>query len=107
MRLSPRDDEEAPASALLGESAGAPADDGAPSGPAAGEEDAFLAEQRGSNGGEAPGTDGPGAAPGGQAELPPLEDLVARIPAPTRQLVDELFRAKFYTVKRVPESALK
>ena len=39
--------------------------------------------------------------------LPPLEDLVNRIPAPTRALVDELFRAKFVTVKRVPRSALK
>lgn len=39
--------------------------------------------------------------------LPPLEDLVNRIPAPTRAVVDELFRAKFVTVKRVPKSALK
>ncbi|HET7536190.1 MAG TPA: hypothetical protein VFJ90_07040 [Candidatus Didemnitutus sp.] len=39
--------------------------------------------------------------------LPPLDDLVQRIPAPTRELIDELFRAKFVTVKRVPKSALK
>lgn len=40
-------------------------------------------------------------------ELPPMEDLVKRIPMPTRDLLEELFRAKFVTVKRVPRSALK
>lgn len=39
--------------------------------------------------------------------LPPLDDLVNRIPPATRQLMDDLFRAKFITVKRVPASALK
>jgi hypothetical protein len=32
---------------------------------------------------------------------------VNRIPAPARDLLEELFRAKFITVKRVPKSALK
>ena len=41
------------------------------------------------------------------AELPPMEDLVQRIPAPARELLEELFRARFVTVKRVPSSALK
>jgi len=41
------------------------------------------------------------------APLPPLEDLVGRIPAPTRELVEELFRARFVTVKRLPAGALK
>ena len=40
-------------------------------------------------------------------ELPPMEDLVKRIPMPTRDLLEELFRARFVTVKRVPSSALK
>jgi hypothetical protein len=40
-------------------------------------------------------------------DLPPLEDLVKRIPMPTRDLMEELFRARFVTVKRVPKSALK
>ncbi len=40
-------------------------------------------------------------------ELPPMDDLVKRIPMPTRDLLEELFRAKFVTVKRVPKSALK
>jgi len=36
-----------------------------------------------------------------------MDDLVARIPAATRTLFEELFRAKFITVKRVPRTALK
>jgi hypothetical protein len=39
--------------------------------------------------------------------LPKLDDLVKRIPADVRETLDELFRAKFITVKRVPKSALK
>ena len=39
--------------------------------------------------------------------LPPLAELVARIPAPARELLDELFRSRFVSVKRVPKSALK
>ncbi|WP_164976085.1 hypothetical protein [Oleiharenicola lentus] len=45
--------------------------------------------------------------PEDKGSLPPLEDLVKRIPMPTRDLMEELFRAKFVTVKRVPQSALK
>jgi len=39
--------------------------------------------------------------------LPALEDLVKRIPPEARELLDELFRAKFTGVKRVPAKALK
>ena len=39
--------------------------------------------------------------------LPPLEELVQRIPANVRETLDDLFRARFVTVKRVPKSALK
>ena len=46
-------------------------------------------------------------APEARGELPPMEDLVKRIPMPTRDLLEELFRAKFVTVKRLPRSALK
>jgi hypothetical protein len=42
-----------------------------------------------------------------EAPLPPMEDLVKRIPAPARELIEELFRARFVTVKRVPQEALK
>jgi len=39
--------------------------------------------------------------------LPPLDDLVQRIPAAVREVLDELFRARFVTVKRVPKKSLK
>ena len=35
-------------------------------------------------------------------ELPPLEDLVKRIPAATRELADQLFRAKYIGARSVP-----
>jgi hypothetical protein len=88
-----------------------PSDEGAPVGPSETEESAFIAEQR-----EAEAAfSSPVAAQKREAEvdadpaapLPPLEDLVNRIPTPARDLLEELFRAKFVTVKRVPKSALK
>lgn len=105
-------EEDAPASALVTENPGAPVDDGAPVGPSDGEESAFLAEQR-EQGFSTPAV--PRGAKSDAAEdeadnktaLPPLDDLVNRIPPETRQLMDELFRAKFVTVKRIPKSALK
>ncbi len=42
-----------------------------------------------------------------KGDLPPMEDLVKRIPGPARELMEELFRARFVTVKRVPKTALK
>jgi hypothetical protein len=36
-----------------------------------------------------------------------LDELVNRIPQATRDLMDELFRARFITVRRMPKSALK
>ena len=39
--------------------------------------------------------------------LPTLDELVKRISPDARELMDELFRAKFTTVKRVPKTALK
>lgn len=85
-------------------------DEGAPVGPSEGEEASFLAEQRIASGVALPPTRA-GGANGAEDDpatsLPPLEDLVSRIPAPTRALLDELFRAKFVTVRRVPKSALK
>jgi|GEM_PF-347276 hypothetical protein len=43
----------------------------------------------------------------GAGPLPALDELVKRIPREARELMDELFRAKFVTVKRVPKTALK
>ena len=39
--------------------------------------------------------------------LPSLDALVEKIPAESRELLDELFRAKFTKVKRVKQSDLK
>ncbi len=39
--------------------------------------------------------------------LPPLEELVARIPAEARAALDDLFRAKFVGVRRVRPQDLK
>lgn len=100
--LSGSREEETPASALVRDEA---VDDGAPVGPGEAEENALLAEERtvAAAATSVLGTDADTAS----GELPPMEDLVAKIPAPVRQLADELFRAKFYTVRRVPKSALK
>jgi len=73
--------------------------------PGEAEEVAFLAEQRAQGGAEPP------AAPAGNGieaqPLPPLDELVQRIPAETRAALDDLFRAKFTGVRRVPKTALK
>jgi hypothetical protein len=39
--------------------------------------------------------------------LPPLDALVQRIPAEVREALEDLFRARFTGVKRVPRAALK
>ena len=83
------------------------ADVGAPIGPGEVEESAFLAEQ---------GTASPPKASAAvstieesepSAPFPPMDDLIQRIPTPTRELIDQLFRAKFIAVKRMPVSAFK
>lgn len=44
--------------------------------------------------------------PDGNA-LPKLDELVARIPAGVRETLEDLFRARFVAVKRVPKKVLK
>lgn len=39
--------------------------------------------------------------------LPKLDELVAQIPSNVRDTLEELFRAKFVTVRRVPKKLLK
>ena len=39
--------------------------------------------------------------------LPPLDELVERIPTEVREVLEELFRARFTTVRRIPRQALK
>lgn len=81
----------------------------APIGPTEAEEAALLADQAAA----APRETGtasddvanePDDAP---AKLPAIEDLVPRIPAAAREVLDELFRARFVRVQRVPRKALK
>jgi hypothetical protein len=70
-------------------------------------EAAFLSETRGTSQSvisrrEAPDRDDAPTAP-----LPKLDELINRIPAESRELLEELFRAKFTTVRRVKQSDLK
>jgi hypothetical protein len=39
--------------------------------------------------------------------LPPLDAMVKRLSPDVREMLDDLFRAKFVTVRRVPKKALK
>jgi len=76
--------------------------------PDASAESAFLAEARAR--GESVSVAKPAEAPAEEADpksLPPLDELVNRIPAEVREVLDDLFRARFVTVKRVPRRALK
>lgn len=87
-------------------------DDGAPIGPGEAEEAALLAADQAADaesGGDASATapSRPANPPEPGDPLPELADLVNRIPGPTRDLLDELFRAKFVAVRRIPSSALK
>lgn len=83
-----------------------PVDEGeAPIGPTEAEEAAYLVEQ-----GAVAGVTGAAAevaAEEAPAKLPAIEDLVQRIPAETREALDELFRARFVRVQRIPGKALK
>jgi hypothetical protein len=63
------------------------------------EESPFLAEAAGRGEAGAPAAGRAVAAPA-PAKLPPLEDLVLRVPAEVRAVLDELFRAKFTKVRR-------
>lgn len=79
----------------------------APVGPSADEEAAFLAQERENGHVPVPVAARPATEDEKPGELPPMEDLVKRIPMPARDLMEELFRARFVTVKRMPQSALK
>lgn len=107
----PREDfDGAPSSGLVG----VPADDGQ-RWPDEASETVFLAEQV--HGGPAPqravftpkkNDEGPSApiteAP---AMLPPLQSLVDRLPAATRETLEDLFRARFVLVKQIQKENLK
>lgn len=97
MRGKVQEEDEAPTSAIAAD---------APAGPSSEEEAAFLAQER-EMGIVTPTLMHVEAPPEEKGELPPMEDLVKRIPMPTRELMEELFRARFVTVKRIPQAALK
>ena len=78
----------------------------APAGPSSEEEAAFLAQER-EMGIVTPALTHEEAPPEDKGELPPMDDLIKRIPAPARAVLDELFRANFVTVKRLPKSVFK
>ncbi len=83
-------------------------EEGPPSGPSVDEEEAFLAEQATSEGTlPVPAAASPTKNVEAQAPLPPLDQLVKRISPDIRATLDELFRAKFVEVRRVPSSAYK
>jgi hypothetical protein len=46
-------------------------------------------------------------ADGKSAALPELDTLVARLPAEVRETLDELFRARFVAVKKLPKKLLQ
>lgn len=84
------------------------ADEGdAPVGPTEAEEAAYLAEQAAAVGGPATAPASDAEAEEAPAQLPAVEELVSRIPPGAREALDELFRARFVRVQRVPRKALK
>jgi hypothetical protein len=71
-------------------------------------ESAMLSELR--SRGEAPAAPAPAAEPIEEttaAALPKLDALLKRIPPEVRETLEDLFRAKFVTVRRIPKKALK
>lgn len=87
----------------------APADEDGSPGFDAGAESAFLAEarERGETISRAPAAVNGEAEENGGKPLPQLDELVNRIPENVRVALDDLFRARFVTVKRFPKKALK
>jgi len=73
----------------------------APPWPAASDEEAFLAEGRAAGDPVPPAFPPPGEESRVGGDLPPLDELVGRIPPAVREALDDLFRAKFTGVRRV------
>jgi hypothetical protein len=69
--------------------------------PDEGDEAAFLSEAT-ARGEAPPAPPTRGDAPVLGDRLPALDELVARVPEGARDLLDELFRAKFTEVRRFP-----
>jgi hypothetical protein len=95
--------------ALASIEATSPVDDaGEPNWPDDAAETAFLSEARERGESVAPSRAKNEVAVDTDAiPLPSLDELVQRIPADVREALDDLFRAKFTTVQRIPRKALK
>lgn len=101
---------EAPRDATVATSGAVPSaeEEGGGSWPDDAAESAFLAEARERGEVAAPAKPKEESAEETDAKpLPALNDLVQRIPADVRETLEDLFRARFVTVKRVPKRALK
>lgn len=97
-----------PASSAATDSPPLSEEEGAANWPDEAAESSFLAEAR--NRGEAVAPPKPKEEVADDSEakpLPSLDELVQRIPAEVREALEDLFRARFVTVKRVPKRALK
>ncbi len=86
-------------------------DDEGPEWPDEAVESAMRAEQR-ERDGEMPAPPRPRAAATDEPEdlnapLPRLDSLIEKIPPQVRETLDELFRARFTSVQRVPKAVLK
>lgn len=75
--------------------------------PTAAEEAAFLAETRARGEPVAPVREAAEEVEDNPKALPKLDELVNQIPAETRELLEELFRARFVTVRKVRKADLK
>ena len=78
-----------------------------PSWPDAAAESAFLAEARARGEAPVPVRKADPAEETDASPLPPVEQLVGRVPAGVRELLDDLFRARFTRTARIPRRALK
>lgn len=70
-------------------------------------ERAMLAELRERGEAAAPARPAEVASEETPARLPPLDELVPKLKPEVRELLDELFRARFTAVRKVPAKALK
>lgn len=98
------------AEAAANGAAGLPGDEETNVWPSAVEEAAFLAETRARGEPELAAASSAAKTADDEADerpLPKLDELVERIPKEARELLDDLFRAKFTAVRRVKLSDLK
>ena len=77
-------------------------DEGPPLGAISADEAAYLA---GSSEDDEPPQAAP--APQGDGPLPALDTLVSRVPEAVREAMDDLLRARFVRVRRIPDACLK